>query len=689
MSSGFRFEAVRDRGEEALREESGRSAVNSIYLSLAKFFYPAYRYLSANDEEFIREFDRKLMEANFSTTPQLYLSASFGIGAIVGAFVGLIALIFAYLYLITGEVVLPSVRESWVPFLPWDFVMALSPLKYPALVLTIGALGAGIGLVFGGSLATMVPRYKARERDRQIGLVFPDAVAAMATLAQSGSDQLSVFRDVADSGDTYGELAIEFQRIIRPIELFNENYETAVRDVAETTPNDDLETFLSDMLAIMNSGGDFRSFLEEVEEQTTRDRRRAQEGRLEWLEMLGQGYVSLQILPMLIVIVLVIMSMVGSPRVLFLYLTVYVLQPFLNLGFGILISTIKIDEPGDGLMEIDGEKPTGGGKTATVSLGAINDFVDRGPLFKDIRTKEAKHKAATILRHPLTFLQYHPDYLFLVTVPAAVLAMTVLLGSGRLEPSWQAMVADPVTQTFGWFFIPFYVIGLPYAILHRWTQKTRSGITDDLDVDLRKLANTNETGQPLHESMRIVAETSDSRFSDELGVIYKKLKLGITLDRALVEFNNDYHIPRLARTIKIIEKSQEVSSEITATLKRAANAAGMQKELIKERYARTAQQVGIIEMSFLVFLAIIAGMDFYLIERISSIIGSDPAWPNFESVNQNVLKLIFFHSALMQGVTSGIIAGYVQTADIRDGLKYSLVNGTLALIAWLVILYVV
>ena len=677
----FEFEGI-DARQVHLRSRGTEDALHTAYLSLAELFYPLYAYLAPSDEDFTRRFEQKLKEANFSTTSDLYLSAALGLGTILGTTIGLAALGFAYTVLVLGDATLPAVQYRWLPFVPPAVLDALSILKVPVALLLAGAFGAFGGLVVGAVTAILVPYMRAHERARHIGMVFPDAIGMMYALAVGGMDQLDTFRQVAESEDVYGELAVEFQRIARQTDVFQRDYEAAVEEVARATPNEDLARFLTDMLSVMNSGGDFLQFLTEMKDEQVRERRRNQESRLRWLETLGQVYINLQIAPMLIVIVLVIMAMVGDPKIPLMISVVYVIEPGLNLFYLIVIGMVKIDDPGEGYMELNGVIPRNVTYAESLSLGPVEDYRHRGSIFSQIHRHEVVYRVRAIFTHPLTFFKANPTYTFVLSFPISVLAVIGLLATGTAHLSAQAFIEEPVEQTLGLIFLPFYINLLPYVVMFEWSRRTRGRITDSLTGDLRKLANTNQTGQPLHESMKITARDNNTRFGAELGTIYNKLKLGIPLDRALVEFNNKYHIPRLARMVKIIEKAQEVSTEITEVLQTAAEVAETQRELEKERHVRTAMQVVVVEMTFIVFLGILAGMELYLIEKVIEIVGPDPAWPNFDNVDPRLLKVVFFHAALIQGVTSGLVAGYVQSGDLRSGAKYALLNGTLALGVW-------
>ena len=153
---------------------------------------------------------------------------------------------------------------------------------------------------------------------------------------------------MAKAEDTYGEVAKEFQSIVLETQYFDTDYRTAIRNQALQTPSDELSQFLTDMLSIINSGGDMTDFLDDKKDKHMRTAKQEQEMSLDTLELFGEMYMTLSLFPLLLIIILVIMSMLGEADQTILWATVYGLIPLTGAGFLVLVSTVKQDEPGDG-----------------------------------------------------------------------------------------------------------------------------------------------------------------------------------------------------------------------------------------------------------------------------------------------------------------------------------------------------
>jgi flagellar protein FlaJ len=677
---------LQEREEVKYTDRDYEDLRSILFVSAAEVFYPIYVYLFAKRERFVQNFERTLKAANFSTTSHLYLSATTGAGLTVGTIVGLATMFVSWTAIQMGLLSAPSFSVGGLSALPEQLVVlyvSIRPILFVAVLTVSSAL---LGLVFGGIISIAIPYLRARERAKAIDVVFPDALAMMFSLTEGGMNQIEIFKELADSEDVYGELSVEFQRIVRQTEMFGRDYDSAIQEVAQTTPSDELSRFLNDMAAVLNQGGAFRSFLKEQHDVVLGSRESDQESRMRALETFGQIYVTVLILPMLLLIVLVIMAMTGSPRPDLLFLTVYVVEPALNIGFFIFISTIKLDDPGTGTMEYNGLTPLGkyGHTSFRTPVAGVFKLVDSR--FSSIHRQELRYRFWNILTNPFEASRRNPGWIAGLSTIPAVAVLAVFIRSGFITPSVDALVAHSFIYTTALVVVPFLMIATPYVIFYEWGTRRKQRVTDGIHEDIRKLANMNDTGTPLHEAIRTTAQEKDTAFSRELGMVYRKLKMGVPLQRGLVEMNNKFQLPSLSRKLKIIEKASGVSADIADVLYTAADLAAVEADLERERYVRTSMQVVILEVSFLVFLLIIAALDSTLIEMVNSIIGDDPAWPNFKNIDPDLLSLLFYHAVLIQGSLSGVVVGYVNSGNVRDGVKIMYVNVVLTVVVWVAII---
>jgi len=674
--------------------ESGLGGSSGEGGAFADLFYPAFRALFDPDGDFVANVDGKLTEARMTDPVEMYVSRALGIGLLVGTGLWLLGTLIGYGVFALG-VVTPGQVSLGIPAPNPETAALLRSLVMPIAVFLSGLVFGSIGfaLGFGGILA--VPYSRSSSRGREIDMLLSDSVSFMYALSVGGLNQLEILRAMAGAEDTYGEVAKEFQSIVNETEYFGTDYRNAIRQQAMETPSDDLSQFLTDMLSIVNSGGDMEQFLKDKKEKHLRTAKQQQEMTLETLELFGEMYMTLSLFPLLLIIILVIMSMLGSGEDFLLYATVYVLIPMVGVGFLVLVSTVKQDEPGNGVLSpnTDSERLDDSADGGLFHLGFIEGFVGEWGVFDRIKSREGTYKTKQLLSAPHVFFRDNPILTLALTVPAALVLVAVAAVQGVAPLTLDGWIGRPVWSSFVWVYIPIYITLVPLAFFHEWKERSRGAVVGKLSENLRKLSSANDTGQTLLESIKTVSETSSGRLADEFDVMYAKVNYGMSLREALVEFNNKYRIPRLARTMKLISEAQEASSQITNVLTTAAQASENQDDIARERKSRTRMQVAIILMTYITLLGVMAILQTQFIDVMAGLTeqasggggggGAGGGGPDFGGgVDPDLLSMLFFHAVTMQAVLSGFISGYIRTAHLISGVKFVVILMTLALGTW-------
>jgi flagellar protein FlaJ len=663
--------------------------------SLGDLFYPLFRRLFDEDGDFVDDVETKLAQARMATTVELYLSRALAVGVLLGLVLWVLGTFVGYSLFALG--VLSPETFSTGAHIPNETVVSfIERIKVPAAVGILGLVTGSIGFITGFGTLVAIPYSRASGREREINMLLSDSISFMYALSVGGLNQLEILEAMARAEDTYGEVAQEFQSIVQETKYFGTDYRNAIREQAAETPSDDLSQFLTDMLSIVNSGGNMEAFLSDKKDKHMRTAKQQQEVTLDTLELFGEMYMTLSLFPLLLIIILVIMSMLGEAQEFMLFGTVYALIPITGVMFLVLVSTVKQDEPGDGYLQpagSDDHDPVADAERGGLRhLGIVEGFVGTFGIFDRIKSREGTFRTKQLLRNPHHFFRDHPTYTLALTAPAALVLLAFAGVSGAAPTTWDGMVAAPVWGTFVWVYVPLYVLLIPLGVFHEWSVRTRAAITGKLSDNLRKLSSANDTGQTLLESIQTTAETSSGKLADELDVIYAKVNYGMSLRNALIEFNNKYHVPRLARTVKLISKAQEASSQITQVLTTAAQASENQDDIERERRSRTRMQVAIILMTYLTLLGVMAILKTQfldvmagLTEQASGSGGGGGSSQFGGGIDTQLLSLLFFHAVTLQAVLSGIISGYIRTAKLMAGIKFVVILQTIALAVWLVV----
>ncbi len=651
----------------------------------ADLFYPLYERLFGDESEFVSDLERKLAEARMEETVELYVSRALGVGTVAGLLLWVLGVGLAWFLFGTG--VIQAEVSIGLPVTGPAMAEFVEALKLPLLIVSTGLFFGAIGFVGGFGSFILLPYSRSSSREREINMLLPDAVSFMYALSIGGLNQLEILEAMARAEDTYGEVALEFRTIVQETEYFDVDYRTAIRKRSMETPSDDLAQFFTDMLSIINSGGDMAGFLEDKKETHMRTAKQEQEMTLQTLELFGEMYMTLSLFPLLLIIVLVVMSMLGQSQQFLLYATVYLLLPLTSVAFLVMVSTVKQDDPGDGYLDLGVVSDTE--STDGDSTGAV-DRRSGTAVFSRLQSRERRHAVTSFLGHPQYYFREQPLLTLIPTVPITLFVLAYAVSSGVVATDFQGLVANPVGTTFMYVFLPLYLIGVPLSLFYEWNQYTRNRITRKLSENLRKLSSANDTGLTLLESIATVADTSTGRLADEFDEMYAKVAYGMTLSRALVEFNNKYHVPRLARTVNLITKAQEASSRITEVLSTAAQASENQDDIERERTSRARMQVVIIMMTYLTMLAVMVILQVEFLEVLSGLTsqasgtgGAPGTGASFgASIDVELLEMLFFHAVTLQGILAGFISGYISKARVLAGMKWAIVLPTIAIVVW-------
>ncbi|HLE16747.1 MAG TPA: type II secretion system F family protein, partial [Syntrophales bacterium] len=151
-------------------------------------------------------------------------------------------------------------------------------------------------------------------------------------------------------------------------------------------------------------------------------------------------------------------------------------------------------------------------------------------------------------------------------------------------------------------------------------------------------------------------------------------------------FANRVRTHMVARSVTLLTKASESSGDIGEVLNVAARDVSAEQELRAERRINMFIYVVIIYISFLVFIGIIYIISTTFLEEMvkagekvsGSATGAVPLSLSREKLD--MYNRIFFHGALIQGFSSGLIAGVMGEGSVLSGLKHSVIMITIGYI---------
>lgn len=660
---------------------------------LTALFYPVYQLVFSEDSDFVNNIDTSLKQARVTTPVEIYLSRALGLSVILGVVFWLTATLLSFVVVVAGGFQMTNPFDGTFPAHP-IFVYLDMHKEWIITFVSGGILGSiGFTISFWGFV--FKPKLEANARKTEISVLMPDAISFMYALAVGGMNQIEIMEAIAEADDTYGEVSKEFQSIRQETQYFDADYRTAIKHQIEVTPNPEFAQFLSDMLSILSSGGDIESFLKNKKHKHIRLAKQHQERDLDTLELLGEMYMTLSLFPLLLIIILVTMQMMGEDQTQKMYGVVYGLIPVTGMAFFVLLSTVKQDEVGDG--KLDHPTTNAGDKETRIwEFPIVDKYEGKRSIFSKAKKEENSYQTKKILRNPHVFFREHPLFVLALTLPASIAIIAAAIHSGVAPTTLEEMKDNHVWGTFLYVYVPVYMNFIPLAIFTVWKRRTVGTITGNLSDTLRKLSSANDTGQTLLESMRTVTDSSSGRLAEEFSIIHSKVTYGMRMKEALIEFNNKYSVPRLARITKLITEAQEASENITEVLSTAAQASENQDDIVRQQKSQTRMQVAIILMTYIVLLGVMALLKVKFLDVMADLAaqaggsggggaeGAGGQGGQFgAAIDVDRLSMLFFHAVTIQAIISGLLAGYMRNNDLISGIKFVIILLTIALFTWM------
>jgi len=613
--------------------------------------------------------ERDLRRARMPISCDVYVARSrlyALIAGLVGAIIGLtLSLIIIFIF---G---LPPIIKAEIPRALWW------TLEYREIIFSI-FLVTMLTVLLGGAtylLLMILPRFTASERKTKIDRELPYATTFMYALSQGGMNIIDVFRSLSES-PTYGEVAKEASMIVRNMDLFGQDLKTALREISDTSPSENFQDLIGNLLSVIESGGSVTAYLSDRSEQYLDKAIRDQRGFLELLGLIAESYVTAFVAgPLFIVIVYTVMAAMNPGSLLILYIIIYAVLPIGSAMFIVLIS----------MMSPETEKGI-----TTFELEEIDEY--KAPT---MRAKEEKHlfeklekgrkgiEFKEFLKNPLRSLFENPLHVLYASIPAgfSLFFSGIFLNLGQMTTFDRA-----ISILDDYIIFALIVTLLPLAIFFEISSRRQKKMAKEMPNFLKKLASANEIGMTLAQSLELIAKTNIGILTTEVQRIWKDIQWGTSVENALKRFANRVKSSSVSRVITLILKANRASGNTREVLEVAARDAVNHEILREERTSQMIIYVIIIHLSFLVFLFVIATMCGTFLPVMSGVGTAGAAGPTFMGgVDVDAFRRIFFHAAVIQGFCSGLIAGQMGEGSVFSGIKHSIIMVSIAYLAFLVI----
>ncbi|QCC48545.1 type II secretion system F family protein [Halobellus limi] len=605
---------------------------------------------------------------------------------------------------------------------PLEFLAAIVQVPNLSLLQLFGLLlvaGATVGSAL--ALGTYWARWefldqRARTRGIEIDATLPRTVAFVYALSRSGIPFQEVLRTLSRNQDVYGEAARELGVAVRDMDTFGTDILTALQGTASRTPSENLEEFTENLASVLSSGQSVSSFLRDQYERFQEEAQEQQRQYLDLLSTFAEVYVTVLVAgPLFFITVLVVVGLVIQNTLTLVRIVSYVGIPLATFGFVVYVDSMTegLNLPNRGgddqsrLASDRGSEDDASGTQPVASAGEAAGVTDGGIVYREAVEQDAhaENRARLAvydrigafretLSHPLETVLRAPAYSLVLTGPIGLLLIGLSIGGdardaiGRLtQPSTDpaAAVADLVAVVDGPIVLATILALAGVAAAHEVQKRRIRAIEADMPDFLSRMASINEAGVTVVGSLGRLADAELGRLGDEIARVWRDIRWGASVSDALTRMERRTNAPTVSRAVTLVRNAMAASGDISPVLHIAADEAQEIRRLRRERRQEMLTYLVVIYVSFFVFLGIIVALTVSFIPAIEAAgrstggavggVGGVNAGVlgGLQSVNTGAYELLFFHTAAIQGVCSGIVAGQLGEGSVADGLKHATV----------------
>jgi flagellar protein FlaJ len=286
---------------------------------------------------------------------------------------------------------------------------------------------------------------------------------------------------------------------------------------------------------------------------------------------------------------------------------------------------------------------------------------------------------------------WNPTRVLYLTVPLALVWVGLRAPDAVSPAGIEARILDDVLiQAF------LLVVGSFAVFWEVYSRRVRR-MERALPELLGRLASLNQAGMSVVESIERVRESDLGLLSVEVDRVWRDLEYGATVDDALRRFGLRVRTTATTRVVTLLTNALRASGNVAPVLRIAAEQAEAELKLRRRRRQQMFTYLVVIYISFLVFLVIIVAVQEVLVPSLPTDVPVPSAddtrrlgvnagqFARFAEVDKAAYTLVFFHTALIQAVLSGFVAGQLGEGSLKDGAKHATVMLGVAYVAFLLL----
>ncbi len=555
----------------------------------------------------------------------------------------------------------------------------------PEYIIFTYPLTAGIAILANVAVYYAIisyPKLEMRTRKRFIEASMYEMVSFMYALHHCGATLYASLHSIAKYADFYGDAAKEFRQVVSDMDFCGYDQFTAIQRLTDTTPSDKLRFFLSELSSTYRSIGNAEVFLEGKRREMQKEAEINQRSYLSSLGAIAEMYITLFVAgPLFVVIVIMVIGLISGSDPLILALVVYLMLPI-----GTVIFLLLLDTLGQTYIIKRIQMPR-----STVplypQLTVVESEVDETPLFEKLKKYDKRLKYMEFIRHPLLAIREEPALVFVFSIPLSLITGVILYFSTvkvffnpYMIYEWGMAVDDVI-------IVMILVALVPYAVSYRQYVRRIDKVEGALPDFCRQLSSLVKYNMTLTHAIELTAEEGKSYIQEDIRILSRDLLWGEKLSSALKRFADRMKNLSVDRLVILLSQTEHFTNDLSLTIDLQYHEAKNRESLKRERKSDMGVYVVIVFMAFavFVFVQVIMSEVFLNIMMENSEALSSLSSSSGSGFPAQLYQMIIYHSILIHGFCSGLVAGMMGTGSIKGGIQYSCIMLALGSLAFILI----
>jgi archaeal flagellar protein FlaJ len=501
------------------------------------------------------------------------------------------------------------------------------------------------------------PQIVAQSRKSRIDLDMPYAISYMQALSTT-MPPYEIIRKVYEEHDMFGEISKEFGMIVRDVELFGDDLDTAMKNLQRTTPSTNLRDFLNDLAIVFDSGGSVTMYLGAKTEYYRDQAKQELELVLKTIEIMAEVYVTAFVAgPIALIIMIVAQGMTNSTGMAWILPMMYICIP---AGAIVLIWILSMMLPPEN-MEISRketiEHDFGSDVTGSREKTLSEEDPKNREFYKRIEANKRRNYYLGLLRHPFrTYIRSYWYGIGLGIVFAGIVAACWFTGG------FDTFIQHDIPEAVLCMMIIAFMA--PVALSYEGRRWYVQNIESHLPDFLRELSDMKDIGITLHEAIHRISGAKLGVLSSELSVASRDIESGAYVNSALVKMEERIGLVSVKRAISLLVRASEITTNLRQIFIIAITDFEYYLKLKRERSNTTIVYVMIIYLSFGIYLYTAYQLNVPFLAAFKGMnVSLDTAGNLTEMFNIGIILATF----------SGIMAGQFSSNSILAGFKHSIV----------------